>query len=88
MLVVSSHKINKKFTNLIVMKNIVKIDVLVALLNLTTITSHNFWGGGVLDLSNGFLYNKIRVYMVVSMVQYAIHIVRYVLYRVKKSIVL
>ena len=81
-------RINKKFTNLIVVKNIVKIDMSVALLNLTTITNHNFWGGGVLDLSNGFLYNKIRVYMVVSMVQYAIHIVRYVLYRVKKSIVL
>ena len=57
------------------MKNIVKIDELVALLNLTTITNHNFWGGGVLDLSNGFLYNKIGAYIVVSVVQYAIRIV-------------
>ena len=75
MLVVSSHKINKKFTNLIVLKNIAKIEVSVSLLNLTTITSHNFWGGGVFDLSNGFLYNKIGAYIVVSVVQYAIRIV-------------
>ena len=65
-----------------------KIDVSIALLNLTTITGHNFWEGGVFDLSNGFLYNKICAYIVVSMVPYAIRIVRYVLYRVKKSIVL
>ena len=57
-----------------------KIDVSIALLNLTTITGHNFWEGGVFDLSNGFLYNKIGAYIVVSMVPYAIRIVRYVLY--------
>ena len=68
-------RINKKFTNLIVLKNIAKIDVSVSLLNLTTITGHNFWEGGLFDLSNSFLYNKIEAYIIVSVVQYAIRIV-------------